>query len=73
MLKKRDTIIDDMRSARNRAAAVRNCSVCGNLDTQTLQYLPRSSPRPEILCVVKEVADLWALERSGAFRGRYHV
>ena len=75
MLKKRDTIMMPLADAiETAAAAVRNCSVCGNLDTQDPCNICRDPHRdPEILCVVEEVADLWALERSGAFRGRYHV
>ena len=75
MLKKRDTIMMPLAEAIETAAnAVRNCATCGNLDTQDPCHICRDSHRdPEIICVVEEVADLWALERSGAFRGRYHV
>ncbi len=75
MLKKRDAIMIPLAEAiETAAAAVQNCSVCGNLDTQDLCNICREPHRdPEIICVVEEVADLWALERSGAFRGRYHV
>ena len=56
------------------AAAVRPCSVCGNLDTTDPCAICRDPARdPAALCVVEDVADLWALERTGAFRGRYHV
>lgn len=53
---------------------VKSCALCGNLDSEdpcTICTDPRRDPA--ILCVVESVADLWALERSGAFRGRYHV
>jgi recombination protein RecR len=75
MLKKRDAIMMPLAEAiETAAAAVRNCTVCGNLDTQDPCNICRDLHRdPEILCVIEEVADLWALERSGAFRGRYHV
>ena len=75
MLKKRDTIMLPLADAIGTAAeAVRSCVVCGNLDTQEPCNICQDPHRdPEILCVVEEVADLWALERSGAFRGRYHV
>ncbi|WP_423841705.1 recombination mediator RecR [Zavarzinia aquatilis] len=53
---------------------VRPCSVCGNLDTADPCAICRDGTRdPAILCVVEDVGDLWAVERSGAFRGRYHV
>jgi recombination protein RecR len=75
MLKKRDTIMMPLAEAIETAAgAVRNCAICGNLDTEDPCNICRDALRdPEIICVVEEVADLWALERSNAFRGRYHV
>src|SRR6266567_2411246 len=59
-----------------RAAAerIRACSICGNLDTDDPCALCRDQRRdPHLLCVVEDVADLWAIERTAAFRGRYHV
>jgi len=50
------------------------CSICGNVDTVdpcSICTDPRRDPR--MLCVVEEVADLWALDRSRLFPGRYHV
>jgi recombination protein RecR len=50
------------------------CDVCGNVDTQNPCGIctdPRRDQRS--LCVVEEVADLWALDRSRLFTGRYHV
>ena len=56
------------------ADAVRTCSVCGNLDlTDPCAICTDDTRDPSILCVVEQVADLWALERSQSFRGRYHV
>ncbi len=53
---------------------VSGCGTCGNLDTRDPCGLCQDARRDaSILCVVEEVGDLWALERSGAFRGRYHV
>src|ERR1700749_1980662 len=75
MLKKRDTIMMPWAEAIETAAsAVTNCTTCGNLDTKDPCTICADPHRDsEIICVVEEVADLWALERSGAFRGRYHV
>ncbi len=75
MLKRRDTIMLPLAEAIEAvSAAVKTCAVCGNLDTDDPCHLCRDPHRdPEVICVVEEVADLWALERSGAFRGRYHV
>ena len=53
---------------------IKTCSRCGNLDSQDLCALCRDPKRDgSVICVVEDVADLWALERSAAFRGHYHV
>ncbi|MCF4165828.1 recombination mediator RecR [Zavarzinia compransoris] len=53
---------------------VRPCPVCGNLDTVEPCAICRDAGRDgSVLCVVENVGDLWAIERSAAFRGRYHV
>jgi len=55
-------------------ADIRTCSVCGNLDTSDPCPICSDERRdPSQLCVVEEIADLWAIERSRTFRGRYHV
>ena len=60
------------------ARSARDCVVCGNIATAELCDICAdparggSDGRREI-CVVADIADLWALERAGAFRGRYHV
>ncbi len=56
------------------AERVRPCGVCGNFDTRDPCAVCRDERRDETaLCVVEDVADLWAMERAGAFSGRYHV
>jgi recombination protein RecR len=56
------------------AAAVRPCSVCGNLDSADPCRVCADPSRDRgMVCVVEGVADLWALERAGAYRGLYHV
>jgi len=56
------------------AAATRSCEICGNLDSQSPCAICRDQRRdPHMICVVEDVADLWALERANVFRGRYHV
>lgn len=75
LLKKREQLLDPLALAmREAAAAIKVCETCGNLDT-TLPCSLCRDPRREthVLCVVEDVADLWALERAGVFRGRYHV
>ena len=50
------------------------CSICGNVDTADPCSICIDQRRdPRMLCVVEEVADLWALDRSRLFPGRYHI
>lgn len=56
------------------AATARECLNCGNVGTTDICDICASEKRATgELCVVEDVADLWAMERSGVFRGRYHV
>jgi recombination protein RecR len=75
MLKRRETLLEPLTNALAATAeAIRTCSVCGNLDTTDPCGVCADSRRdPSMICVVEDVADLWALERTCAFRGRYHV
>jgi len=75
LLKRRETLMLPLAEAMQAAAErVKACSICGNLDTEDPCALCRDSRRDSaVLCVVEDVADLWAIERAGAFRGRYHV
>lgn len=75
LLKKREGLLEPLGAAmRDAAAAIRNCEICGNLDTVSPCSLCRDPRRDaSVLCVVEDVADLWALERAGVFRGKYHV
>src|SRR6201996_4002702 len=75
LLKKRDLLLEPLATAmQDAAAATRDCEICGNLDTISPCAICRDTRRdPHLLCVVENVADLWALERAGVFRGRYHV
>lgn len=75
LLKKRDALLlplTDALAAMGRD--VKACSVCGNLDSQDPCAICADAKRDAgLICVVETVADLWALERSGVFKGRYHV
>ncbi|HEX4157304.1 MAG TPA: recombination mediator RecR [Rhizomicrobium sp.] len=75
LLKKREILLEPLGQAmREAAAAIRVCGQCGNLDTTSPCAVCRDPRRDShVICVVEDVADLWALERAGVFRGRYHV
>jgi recombination protein RecR len=75
LLKRRETMMLPLMEAMQAAAdAVCRCAVCGNLDSVDPCRICTDSRRDAAsLCVVEDVADLWALERAGCHRGRYHV
>jgi len=75
LIRKREELLaplaDAMRVAQERIVS---CSVCGNIDTSDPCVICRDARRdPSILVVVETVADLWALERAGLLKARYHV
>ncbi|MCX7359921.1 MAG: recombination mediator RecR [Alphaproteobacteria bacterium] len=75
LLKRKDQLMVPLAGALSEAAEkVRACSNCGALDTQDPCMLCSAVDRDDgLICVVAEVGDVWALERAGAFKGRYHV
>lgn len=75
LIKKKETQLIPLADAiQNVIEHVRICPVCGNLDSQSPCSICSDERRDEnVICVVQDVADLWAIERSAAFRGRYHV
>ena len=75
LLKKRETLMEPLTQALDAVArTVQTCPVCGNIDTVEPCSICRDEKRdPAIICVLEEVGDLWALERTGSFKGRYHV
>ena len=75
LFQKRDQLMIPLAEAMADAAErIEACSSCGNLDVGDPCAICRDPRRdPSVICVVETVGDLWALERAGAFRGRYHV
>ena len=75
LIRRREALLEPLAEAMRIAnERVRVCSECGNVDTRdpcTICADPRRDPH--VLVVVETVGDLWALERAGATRGRYHV
>lgn len=56
------------------AEEIKDCSICGNLDVVDPCGICQSQKRSRTqICVVAQVSDLWAIERTGAFGGLYHV
>jgi recombination protein RecR len=75
LMKRRETLLEPLLAAlQDVAARLSTCSTCGNLDTADPCAICSDQRRDErLLCVVEEVADLWALDRSRLFPGRFHV
>ena len=75
MVKQKDRLMAPLARALTEAVEkVGACSQCGNVDTADPCGICADPRRdPAALCVVEEVGDLWAMERAGIFRGRYHV
>jgi len=75
LIKRRESLMEPLAAAlQSAAASIRTCSTCGNIDTADPCAICRDERRDAgIICVVEEVADLWAMERAAAFKGRYHV
>jgi recombination protein RecR len=75
LIQKREALLQPLRAAlETAAAAIRPCSVCGNLDSTDPCGVCADERRDRaVICVVESVGDLWALERAGAHRGVYHV
>ena len=75
LLKQRETLMQRLALAlANAAREVRKCAACGNLDDADPCWICADPERDGgLICVVEEVDDRWALERSGLFKGRYHV
>ncbi|KAA0687127.1 MULTISPECIES: recombination mediator RecR [Azospirillum] len=75
LMKRRDSLLVPLSESMALAAeAIRNCSVCGNLDSRDPCSVCSDHSRDRsIICVVEDAGDLWALERTRAFRGTYHV
>ncbi|HSF65778.1 MAG TPA: recombination mediator RecR [Paracoccaceae bacterium] len=75
LLKKREGLMAPLAQAMAQVALdVRDCQICGNIGTADTCAIC-ADPRRDTgeICVVEDVADLWAMERGGAFKGRYHV
>jgi recombination protein RecR len=75
LLKRRESLMLPLAAAMAETAQrIRACSICGNLDTVDPCALCRDPRRDAgLICVVEDLADLWAIERTSAYAGRYHV
>ncbi len=75
LIKKREQLLLPLARAMSEAAGkIAICTECGNIDTaQPCAICADATRDASLICVVEEVADLWALERARIVRSRYHV
>lgn len=75
LIRKRGILLHPLADAMQAVAvSARECVVCGNVTTSEVCEICSSQKRANgELCVVEDVADLWAMERAGVFKGKYHV
>ena len=75
LLSNRDMTMTPLANAITRAAdEIKGCHTCGNLDTvQPCRICTNEKRDAGVICVIAQVSDLWAVERTGSYRGRYHV
>lgn len=75
LLRQREQRIPSLVAALSHALIhIKTCSICGSIDEcDPCQICADDVRDTGVICVVEDVADVWAMERSRAFRGRYHV
>ena len=75
LLKRKDTLMLPLSHMISKVAKnIKSCHICGNYDSISPCNICISEDRDKkIICVVEEVGDLWAMERSSFYRGNYHV
>ena len=75
LIKRRESLMVPLaNSLRSTAEGIKTCTICSNFDVLDPCYICRDSRRDvSIICVVEDVSDLWALERTSSYRGLYHV
>ncbi|HEV2160876.1 MAG TPA: recombination mediator RecR [Stellaceae bacterium] len=75
LLKRRESLMEPLALAlQETAKKIRPCGICGNLDTADPCAICRDPRRDQgMICIVEDMADLWAIERSASYNGLYHV
>lgn len=72
--KRQAAMIPLAKALQDAAENVKECTRCGNLDMHNPCGICRDEKRENgQICVVAHVSDLWAIERTGAYKGRYYV
>ncbi len=73
-LNKEKTLLPLIKHLQDLYHKVQTCHICGNLDENPVCFICANPARnQQILCVVEEVADLWAIEKTNSYQGCFHV
>lgn len=75
LIRKRERLLKPLSEALKEVGeSIRDCEICGNLDTVSPCSICNDERRDRsLVCVVEQVADLWALDRAEGYKGLYHV
>ncbi len=75
LIKKREIILNQLiLSLENLNNKIKYCEICGNVSLDTMCEVCSDKSRDNgLVCVVEDISDLWAMNRSGAFNGVFHV
>lgn len=75
LIKKKDQLLTPLiTSLEHIRDTIQSCEICNNLDEVSPCQICQSQSRDRsIICIVEDVSDLWALERTSIFKGQYHV
>lgn len=75
LIRKKDGLLKPLASAMTVAVdAIKTCHQCGNIDSSDPCHICAAPSRDKTtLCVLQDVGDLWAMERTGSYKGLYHV
>ena len=75
LIKKREIILDQLISSlENIHSKIKYCEICGNVTLDRVcEVCSNKSRDASLVCVVEDISDLWAMNRSGAFNGVFHV
>ena len=75
LIKKREIILDQLISSlENINSKIKYCEICGNVTLDRVcEVCSNKSRDASLVCVVEDISDLWAMNRSGAFNGVFHV
>tara|TARA_A100001037_G_scaffold239056_1_gene218561 strand:- start:366 stop:959 length:594 start_codon:yes stop_codon:yes gene_type:complete len=75
LIKRRESLMLPLAQGLGDAAEdIKSCEICGNMDVDDPCHVCADSRRDETtICVVEDVADLWAIERTSSYNGLYHV